>query len=101
MTKLVQPISLYRSLLRAAQSFSAYNFRDYALRRTKDAFRANRELFGEARDKALQTGANELKRMKRQAAINGMYQTDRLVVEGGLEGKDKGGRARVKDQGWD
>ncbi|KAF3912728.1 hypothetical protein ABW21_db0209437 [Orbilia brochopaga] len=33
--------SLYRSLLRTSNSFGSYNFREYAKRRTRDAFRAN------------------------------------------------------------
>jgi hypothetical protein len=36
--------------------------------------------------------------------ISQFYQIDRLVVEGGREGKQKGDRSdivRVKDQGWD
>lgn len=36
--------SLYRSLLRQSNQFSNYNFREYARRRTRDAFReAQRE----------------------------------------------------------
>ena len=31
--------SLYRSLLRTSRQFAAYNFREYAKRRTRDAFR--------------------------------------------------------------
>ena len=41
---------------------------------------------------------------QRQTVISQFYQIDRLVVEGGKEGKQKGDRndiVRVKDQGWD
>lgn len=41
---------------------------------------------------------------QRQTVISQFYQIDRLVVEGGKEGKQKGDRSdivRVKDQGWD
>jgi hypothetical protein len=31
--------SLFRSLLRTSRQFAAYNFREYAKRRTRDAFR--------------------------------------------------------------
>ena len=33
-------LSLYSSTLRAANSFSSYNFRNYFLRRTKESFRS-------------------------------------------------------------
>ena len=42
--------------------------------------------------------------LQRQTVISQFYQIDRLVVEGGKEGKQKGNRSdivRVKDQGWD
>ncbi|KAG7291601.1 hypothetical protein NEMBOFW57_001620 [Staphylotrichum longicolle] len=35
-------LSLYRQLLRQGNQFSAYNFREYAKRRTRDAFRENK-----------------------------------------------------------
>lgn len=35
----VEARSLYRSLLRTSSQFAAYNFREYAKRRTRDAFR--------------------------------------------------------------
>jgi hypothetical protein len=42
--------------------------------------------------------------LQRQTVISQFYQIDRLVVEGGREGKQKGDSndiIRVKDQGWD
>uniref|UniRef100_A0A3Q1BDD6 Complex 1 LYR protein domain-containing protein n=2 Tax=Amphiprion ocellaris TaxID=80972 RepID=A0A3Q1BDD6_AMPOC len=36
-----QVISLYRTMLKESQKFSSYNYRTYALRRVRDAFRAN------------------------------------------------------------
>jgi len=44
----------------------------------------------------------ELLGMKRQTMVSRFFQMDRLVVEGGKEGKEMGGgRKRVKDTGWD
>ncbi|PSN60717.1 hypothetical protein BS50DRAFT_578907 [Corynespora cassiicola Philippines] len=97
--------SLYRSLLRQSGQFSAYNFREYARRRTRDSFRDNR---GEADERKvqelMQKGLKELQMLKRQTVISQFYQLDRLVVEGGKTGKqtgDEGGIARQKDTGWD
>ncbi|KAL6712437.1 hypothetical protein ACN47E_000314 [Coniothyrium glycines] len=96
--------SLYRSLLRQGNQFAAYNFREYAKRRTRDAFREHKDIKEERQIQELvQKGIKELQSLKRQTVISQFYQIDRLVVEGGKEGKQKGDGdiIRVKDQGWD
>ncbi|WFD48420.1 hypothetical protein GLX27_003090 [Malassezia furfur] len=45
-----QLLALYRQHLSAARSFTAYNFREYFVRRTRDRFRAH--LFPESSDQA-------------------------------------------------
>ncbi|RCI12669.1 hypothetical protein L249_0872 [Ophiocordyceps polyrhachis-furcata BCC 54312] len=93
----------YRQLLRQSKQFSAYNFREYAKRRTRDAFHENRGV----QDKRLveelvQKGLRELQVMKRQTVISQFYQLNRLVVEGGIsgrEGGERGDKVRQKDQG--
>ncbi|EKG11771.1 Complex 1 LYR protein [Macrophomina phaseolina MS6] len=97
--------SLYRSLLRQSRQFAAYNFREYALRRTKDSFRANKDLTDsrEIQD-AISKGLSQLQVLKRQTVISQFFQLDRLVVEGGKTGKQtgqEGGIVRQKDTGWD
>jgi len=100
-----QARSLYRQLLRQANQFAAYNFREYAKRRTKDAFREHqKEADDRLRQELMQKGLKELQMMKRQTVVSQFFQLDRLVVEGGKSGKQKGGRGdivRQKDQGWD
>ncbi|UPX13740.1 uncharacterized protein EKO05_0004239 [Ascochyta rabiei] len=100
-----QARSLYRSLLRQSSQFAAYNFREYAKRRTRDAFREHQKEGDERRAQELmQNGLKELQMLKRQTVISQFYQIDRLVVEGGKEGKQTGNRndiVRQKDQGWD
>ncbi|KAL1637455.1 hypothetical protein SLS56_000593 [Neofusicoccum ribis] len=100
-----QARSLYRSLLRQGRQFAAYNFREYAIRRTKDSFRANQRLTDsrEIQD-AISKGLKELQSLKRQTVISQFYQLDRLVVEGGNTGKQTGrdgGIVRQKDTGLD
>ncbi|KAK0633591.1 hypothetical protein B0T14DRAFT_507314 [Immersiella caudata] len=98
-------LSLYRQLLRQGNQFAAYNFREYAKRRTRDAFRENKNVEDPRRVQELvQKGLKDLQMLKRQTVISQFYQQDRLVVEGGLSGKDKGGKGdtlRQKDTGWD
>ncbi|KAI5295682.1 hypothetical protein KEM56_005590 [Ascosphaera pollenicola] len=87
-----QARSLLRSLLRQSRNFTAYNFREYAKRRTRDAFRENssvrdpREL-----QELLQYGLKELRMMKRQTLLSQFYQLEKLVVEGG----DPEGKMRI------
>ncbi|KAF1810264.1 hypothetical protein P152DRAFT_484063 [Eremomyces bilateralis CBS 781.70] len=99
-----QARSLYRSLLRQGNQFANYNFREYAKRRTRDAFRENQAITEERKvQEMMQKGLQELQVLKRQTVISQMFQFDKLVVEGGKTGKQtgrKGDIVRQKDQGW-
>ncbi|KAI0440254.1 iron-sulfur cluster biosynthesis protein-like protein Isd11 [Xylaria telfairii] len=100
-----QARSLYRQLLRTGDQFQAYNFREYAKRRTRDAFRESKDVEDPRKIQDLiQKGLKDLQVMKRQTVVSQFYQIDRLVVEGGMSGKQKGNsgdRSRQKDTGWD
>lgn len=75
-------LSLYRNLLRTGGQFSQYGFREYAKRRTRDAFREHRNESNQQRiQELLHRGISELQMMKRQTTIGQMYNMDRLVVE--------------------
>lgn len=57
--------SLYRSLLRQSSQFAAYNFREYAKRRTRDAFREHSsENDGRRVQELMQRGLKELQMLK-------------------------------------
>ncbi|GAB1211263.1 hypothetical protein ATERTT37_000376 [Aspergillus terreus] len=93
----------FRSLLRQSSQFSNYNFREYARRRTRDAFREHQN---ESEDRKIQEliqdGLQNLRMMKRQTVISQFYQMDKLVVEGQKTGKEtgeEGGIVRQKDTG--
>lgn len=94
----------YRQLLRQGDQFAAYNFREYAKRRTRDAFRENKSVDDPRRvQELIQQGLKDLQLLKRQTVISQFYQLDRLVVEGGISGKQKGKKGdimRTKDQGY-
>ncbi|EPE32069.1 hypothetical protein GLAREA_12151 [Glarea lozoyensis ATCC 20868] len=96
--------SLYRKLLRQGEQFAAYNFREYAKRRTRDSFREHRNIQDENQiQELLQKGVKELQSLKRQTVVSQFFQMDRLVVEGGKTGKQRGDRndiMRQKDTGW-
>ncbi|KAF9888397.1 hypothetical protein FE257_008675 [Aspergillus nanangensis] len=83
--------------------FSNYNFREYARRRTIDAFREHQH---ETEDRKvqefMQDGLQNLRMMKRQTIISQFFQLDKLVVEGQKTGKEtgeEGGIVRQKDTG--
>ncbi|KAI5846753.1 complex 1 protein [Tricharina praecox] len=97
--------SLYRNLLRFSNRFAAYNFREYAKRRSRDAFREHRLEHDPQRvQELIARGQRDLKVLQRQTMLSQYFQLDRLVVEGGASGKQKGTKgdiARLKDTGWD
>ncbi|RBQ89593.1 hypothetical protein VDGD_02657 [Verticillium dahliae] len=64
-----QARSLYRQLLRQGEQFAAYNFRDYAKRRTRDAFREHQHV-QDSREvqELIQKGLKELQVMKVRAS---------------------------------
>ncbi|PWW72915.1 complex 1 protein [Tuber magnatum] len=99
-----QARSLYRNLLRFSNRFSSYNFREYARRRTRDAFREHKSVEDPRKIQELvQKGLRELQVLKRQTMISQFFQMDRLVIEGGASGKQKGRRGdivRQKELGW-
>jgi len=67
MTRHAQPDILYqyRSLLRQGKQFASYNFREYAGRRTRDAFREAQGITEErAVQDLIQKGLKELQILK-------------------------------------
>ncbi|RYP33373.1 hypothetical protein DL767_004778 [Monosporascus sp. MG133] len=94
-----QARSLYRQLLRTGEKFQSYNFREYAKRRTRDAFLENKNVEDPRQIQDLiQKGLKELQMMKRQTVVSQFYQLDRLVVEGGMSGKERGKSGQISRQ---
>ncbi|XP_058060020.1 LYR motif-containing protein 4 [Anopheles bellator] len=76
-------LSLYKQLLRESQKFDSYNYRMYAFRRIRDAFRENKALADGAKiENELSYGRKNLEIIKRQTVIGHMFQApDKLVIE--------------------
>lgn len=69
----------FRSLLRHSSQFAAYNFREYAKRRTKDAFREHRGITEERKvQELIQQGLKELQMMK---VCNAMQVMNKMCEE--------------------
>lgn len=74
----VEVRSLYRSLLRQGREFAAYNFREYARRRTRDAFREHKAEADERRiQELMQKGLKELQILK----VGGKRDNQNCVVQ--------------------
>ena len=55
----------YRQLIRQSNQFTAYNFREYAKRRTRDAFRENKDVEDSAKiQELIHKGLKELQVLK-------------------------------------
>ncbi|XP_019629821.1 PREDICTED: LYR motif-containing protein 4-like isoform X1 [Branchiostoma belcheri] len=75
-------LSLYKKILRESKNFSSYNFRMYALRRTRDGFRANKDVTDPAKiQELIKQAEDSLQVIKRQVVIGQLYSTDKLVIE--------------------
>ncbi|XP_041986197.1 protein bcn92 [Aricia agestis] len=77
-----QVLVLYKSLLKESQKFPNYNFRSYALRRIRDAFKSNKTI-GDNKEilKEYEYGKQNLEIIKRQVVIGDMFRTEKLVIE--------------------
>ncbi|KTW29809.1 hypothetical protein T552_01014 [Pneumocystis carinii B80] len=83
-----QVISLYRSLLRNAKGLENYGFREYAIRRTKDAFQQHKNETDKKKIQELyEKGLRDLRVLRRQSLIHFMYPSEKLVVETKSQGK--------------
>ncbi|KAM3956221.1 LYR motif-containing protein bcn92 [Aphomia sociella] len=80
-TKL-QILSVYKTLIRESQKFPNYNFRSYALRRVRDAFKDAKNITDPKLIKKQFDFAKEnVAMVRRQVIIGEMYKTDKLVIE--------------------
>ncbi|XP_060776701.1 LYR motif-containing protein 4 [Neoarius graeffei] len=77
-----QVLALYRMLLRESSKFPSYNYRTYALRRVRDAFRENQNVEDpKVLEQLLNKAHDSLAIIKRQVTIGKMYEAQPTVVE--------------------
>nr|XP_033785564.1 LYR motif-containing protein 4 isoform X2 [Geotrypetes seraphini] len=75
-------LSLYRTMLRESKKFSSYNYRTYAIRRIRDAFKENKNVCNFQDIQTLLNRAEEnLEIIQRQVTIGHLYSTQKLVIE--------------------
>ncbi|CAF0717401.1 unnamed protein product [Brachionus calyciflorus] len=75
-------LSLYKSMIKESNKFSSYNFREYAKKRIKHEFEANKQLNDQAKQAELIQKANaNLNMIKRQVLVSQLYPTEKLIIE--------------------
>lgn len=75
-------INLYKQLEREAAKFPQYNYREFAKRRIRDHFVANRGVTDPVRQgELLQEGKRSLEVIRRQVALSHLYPHTKTVVE--------------------
>lgn len=82
MSNRIPVLSLYKRLIKESNKFSSYNFREYAKKRIKDEFEANKQLKDSNQLKTLiQKGEQSFDLIKRQALISRLYPAEKSVIE--------------------
>jgi hypothetical protein len=77
-----QVLQLYREFMRNSTKFDNYNFRNYFIRRSRDAFKQGKELTDEQQiSTQFQKARDELNVLERQSKISQMYTFEKTVVE--------------------
>ncbi|XP_075069119.1 LYR motif-containing protein 4 [Mixophyes fleayi] len=75
-------LSMYKTMLRESQKFSSYNYRTYAIRRIRDAFREKKNVCDSHEIQTLvNLGRENLDVIQRQVTIGHLYTTQKLIIE--------------------
>ncbi|XP_064640675.1 LYR motif-containing protein 4-like [Lineus longissimus] len=75
-------LSLYKSMIKESQKFTGYNYRMYAVRRVKDAFRDNKaERDVEKINLLIAKAEHNLGIIRRQTMVSQLYMEPKLVIE--------------------
>lgn len=74
--------SVYRNLVRWGARFPQYNFREFALRRTRESFEMNRSAEGARATELLEDAERELLVLQRQVKLSSLYPSEHTVVDG-------------------
>ncbi|XP_076113182.1 LYR motif-containing protein 4-like isoform X1 [Mytilus galloprovincialis] len=73
-------LALYKQILQESKKFTSYNYRNYAIRKTRDEFRQNKEVTDPQKLKDLFKKAKDnLEIVQRQVLVGQMYDGGHLV----------------------
>lgn len=75
-------LSLYKNLIRESRKFNSYNYRMYAIRKTRDEFRSNQKVSDPSViEQLIKKAEDNLELIKRQVLIGHMYGEGHLIIE--------------------
>ncbi|XP_063441603.1 LYR motif-containing protein 4-like [Mytilus trossulus] len=75
-------LALYKQILQESKKFTSYNYRNYAIRKTREEFRQNKEVTDPQKLKDLFKKAKDnLEIVQRQVLVGQMYDGGHLVIE--------------------
>lgn len=74
-------MGLYKQIIKNANRFNDYNFKQYFLRKARTEFKANKDADASKIEALLMDAQKDLGVLKRQSIISQMYTFDKLVVE--------------------
>ncbi|KAL5233443.1 hypothetical protein ACI65C_000853 [Semiaphis heraclei] len=75
-------LKIYKTMLRESGKFSFYNYRMYAIRRVRDAFREQKAVNDKSKIQQHLLEAHKfLNIIKRQVIVGDLYKFDKLVIE--------------------
>ena len=77
----IEFLSLYRGLLKQANLFDNYNFKNHAVRRIKYEFKSNVTLSDNQLKEKFDFGKTELESLKRQTVISLLYPEEKSVMQ--------------------
>ncbi|XP_067910583.1 LYR motif-containing protein 4 isoform X1 [Heterodontus francisci] len=77
-----QVLSLYRVMLKESKKFPSYNYRTFALRRIKDAFRENKNVTNpEVIQELIEKAKANIEIIQRQVLVGHLYTAQKLIIE--------------------
>ncbi|XP_078269998.1 LYR motif-containing protein 4 [Rhinoraja longicauda] len=77
-----QVLSLYRTMLREGKKFSNYSYRNFAIRRIREAFQENKnETNPEVIQELIEKAKSNYEIIRRQVLIGHLYTAPKLVIE--------------------
>ena len=78
-------LSLCRQLLRTANGFTNYNFREYALRIIREDFKSKRALSGVEAVEARAEGFKQLQALERQVTVSKLFPQEKHAMESAVK----------------
>lgn len=74
-------LRLYKCLIKEAQGFKSYYYKQYFVRKIRNEFRKNKDANGETSTQLMKKAEDALAMLRRQTSICNSYHESKLVIE--------------------